>query len=322
MFKLFLRENRATIVFLIGCFFWLNLLLMLEVDFKAVALWYLNGTLLFFGILFLSYQYMKAAKQFAHMEVGDAENYLEAFAQYAEKAELEAIRVLRQKEARLEEDSDFQIAWVHEVKTPLTAMRLLLDQLPMNKTRQQLEVEWLRIHLLVDQSLHTLRLSHIAQDAHFSNVSLKRACVAEIREMQNWFMSKDLAIELEIDDEVIVTDEKWLRFIIRQLLSNAVKYSDISGVITIRYEKGQLSIVDEGIGIEENDVPRIFEKGFTGTSGRKQSASTGMGLFLAQQSAKALGMHLTATSKKGTTVSIHFPKRDTYTSTYVTKMSR
>lgn len=322
MFKLFLREQRATLLFFAFCFLWMNALLWLEVSFTEIAVWYLNGTLLFFGMLFFGYQYGKAKKFFTDIDVTDAANYMEAFERYAEQAELEAVRMLREKEVLLQEESDFQIAWVHEVKTPLTAMRLVLDQLPLGEAKRQLEVEWLRIHLLVDQSLHTLRLAHIAQDAHFAQVSLKRACIAEIRDMQNWCMLKDLAIELEIDDETVMTDEKWLRFIVRQLLSNAVKYSNHGGTITIRYETSTLFIEDDGIGIAPEDLPRIFEKGFTGTSGRKQSASTGMGLYLAQQSAQALGLTLSARSEQGTTMAIHFPARDTYTSTYVTKMSR
>lgn len=322
MFKLFWREQRASIAFFIGCLIWINILLFLEVSFAEISVWYLNGTLLFFGVLFFSYQYVKAAKYFNDLDVKDASNYIEAFQRYAEQAELEALRMLHEKEAMLQEESDFQIAWVHEVKTPLTAMRLVIDQLPAGETKRQLEVEWLRIHLLVDQSLHTLRLANIAQDAHFAEVSLKRACIAEIRDMQNWCMLKDLAIELEVDAETVMTDEKWLRFIIRQLLSNAVKYSEVGGVITIRYAQQALWIEDEGIGIQREDLPRIFDKGFTGTSGRKQSASTGMGLYLAQQSAKALGLTLSARSEHGTSMAIHFPTRDTYTSTYVTKMSR
>lgn len=322
MLKLFLREQRATMLFFAFCFLWMNALLLLEVNFADIAVAYLNGTLLFFAALFFGFQYVKAKKYFSDINVADVASYIEAFARYAEQAEREAVRMLREKEVLLQEESDFQIAWVHEVKTPLTAMRLVMDQLPSNETKRQLEVEWLRIHLLVDQSLHTLRLAHIAQDAHFAEVSLKRACIAEIREMQNWCMLKDLAIELDIDDETVMTDEKWLRFIMRQLLSNAVKYSEIGGTITIRYSDQTLSVTDEGIGISLEDLPRIFEKGFTGTSGRKQSASTGMGLYLAQQSAQALGLTLSARSEQGTTIAIHFPTRDTYTSTYVTKMSR
>lgn len=312
MLKLFWREHRATWLFFLCCFLWMNGLLALEIDLKSVAVIYLNSTLLFFFALFVGYRFLRDYKRLHNMNVQQATSYLALYNAQAEQVELEAVRLLHKTQAEIREASDFQLAWVHEVKTPLTAMRLLLDELPHSDTKQQLEVEWLRIHLLVDQSLHTLRLSAAEQDFLFQEVPLRRAIIQEVQELQNWCFSKDLEIELDVGEDTIVTDEKWLRFIVRQLLSNAVKYSHVGGVITIRYTKQELVIHDDGIGITMADLPRIFEKGFTGSTGRKQSASTGMGLYLASQTAKKLGLTLRAFSNDGTDMVIHFPAENTY----------
>lgn len=312
MIKLFWREHRATGLFFFFCLIWMNGLLLLEVDFKSVATIYLNSTLLFFFALFIGYRFLRDYRRLYALNFHNAEDYMDAFKLQTEQAELDAIRLLHKTQAEIRETNDFQVAWVHEVKTPLTAMRLLLDELPSSETKQQLEVEWLRIHLLVDQSLHTLRLSAAEHDLLFEKVSIRQAIIKEVQELQNWCFLKELEIDLAVGDDVLVTDEKWLRFIVRQILSNAVKYSHTGGLITIRYTKNELVIHDEGIGIRMEDLPRIFEKGFTGSTGRKQSASTGMGLFLANQTAKKLGLTLQATSYKGTDLIIRFPEENTY----------
>lgn len=299
-------------LFFLFCFLWMNGLLALEIDLKSVAVIYLNATLLFFFALFVGYRFFRDYKRLHNINVQQATSYLELYNAQAEQVELDAVRLLHKTQAEIREASDFQLAWVHEVKTPLTAMRLLLDELPYGDTKQQLEVEWLRIHLLVDQSLHTLRLSATEQDLLFQKIPLRRAIIKEVQELQNWCFLKDLEIELDVGDDMIVTDEKWLRFIVRQLLSNAVKYSQVGGVITIRYTEQQLVIHDDGIGITMADLPRVFEKGFTGSIGRKQSASTGMGLYLANQTAKKLGLTLEAFSSDGTDMVIHFPEENTY----------
>ena len=133
---------------------------------------------------------------------------------------------------------------------------------------------------------------------------LHRLAKAEVRELATWCMEKNVAVEFEGEELEVVTDVKWSRFIIRQMLTNAVKYSPEGGTIFISTKvnplgRPSLTIKDEGPGIESHDLPRIFEKGFTGGTGRLHNAATGMGLYLAQIIAGKIGLTLTAQSEIG-----------------------
>ncbi|MBQ0140489.1 MAG: sensor histidine kinase [Kurthia sp.] len=215
---------------------------------------------------------------------------------------------------RFQEQADEQIHWIHEIKTPLTAQRLMIDTMPPSKKKQELELEWLRIHLLLDQTLHTLRMSSLEQDLILQQVNLKNAVVDEIKALQSWFISQDMEIEIENLNIDVISDKKWLQIIIRQLLSNAIKYSPKGSSITIKggiasNKHIYVEIIDHGQGIASQDIPRIFHRGFTGTIGRKQSASTGMGLYLVKNIADKLKINIQVDSilNEGTTIRLFFP---------------
>jgi len=238
------------------------------------------------------------------------------------ESELELERYKNELMTQLSEDRDHHLAWIHEVKTPLTAMKLMIEDLPLD-TRKAIELEWLRIHLLLDQTLHTLRLRSIEQDTVLDKVSLYPIVLKEIKELQSWCFAKNLAIDIDNVEISVLTDQKWLSFIIRQILSNAVKYSHKGDTITIYVTKDEeghqkLHIQDTGEGIDPADLPRIFQKSFTGSTGRKQSASTGMGLYLAQNSAKKLGIIINVQSfvNKGSTFTLTFPEANEFVKTF------
>ncbi|MGG0658661.1 sensor histidine kinase [Rummeliibacillus pycnus] len=301
----------------------MNLLLNLDVGFTSISTMYLNATLLFFFVCFLIWRYIKEMKVVKVMVDSPKEfhRFEDLILTKLHESELELERYKNELTIQFSEDRDQHLAWIHEVKTPLTALKLMIEDLPL-ATRKPLELEWLRIHLLLDQTLHTLRLRSIEQDTVLDKVSLYPVVLKEIKELQSWCFAKNLAIDVDDFEISVLTDQKWLSFIIRQILSNAVKYSHKGDTITIYVTKDEeghqkLHMQDTGEGIDPADLPRIFQKSFTGSTGRKQSASTGMGLYLAHNSAKKLGIIIDVHSivNEGTTFTITFPEANEFVKT-------
>ncbi|RWR12569.1 sensor histidine kinase [Siminovitchia fortis] len=212
----------------------------------------------------------------------------------------------------LEQERDDLLSWIHEVKTPLTAMHLIIERLEDDKIKAQLTYEWLRIHLLLDQQLHQKRISFIENDLHVEKIALEPLVFKEIKNLQSWCMQKGIGFEVDLKADEVLSDEKWLAFIIRQLLTNAVKYSEESDII-IKSKKDHdqtfLEVQDFGRGIDPKDLPRIFDKGFTSTT-HPDRAATGMGLYLAKKAAESLliQIHVRSQPGRGTIFALTFPK--------------
>ena len=163
-------------------------------------------------------------------------------------------------------------------------MKLTIDAHCSEPVMRKLEAEWLRIYLLIDRQLYMTRLPSLESDYVLEKTAVQRLTAKEVRELASWCVEKNIAVEFEGEDAEVVTDRKWCRFILRQLLTNAVKYSPEGGTIVITSERlpsGNVSLMikDEGPGIPAHDLPRIFDKGFTGGNGRIQNAATGLGLY-------------------------------------------
>ncbi|WP_071394009.1 sensor histidine kinase [Bacillus tuaregi] len=217
----------------------------------------------------------------------------------------------------MEQEKDDLLAWIHEVKTPLTAMSLMIDRMADSNIKAPLTYEWLRIHLLLDQQLHQKRIPFMENDLYIEATNLQGLIFKEIKTIQSWCIQKGIGFEVNLEISEVLTDAKWLSFIIRQLLTNAVKYSDSSDiVIRSDVEKGhvKLQVQDSGRGIEAKDLSRIFEKGFTSTTKHQDSAATGMGLYLAKKAAEALSIHMAVESKPGlgTSFTLTFPNRNEF----------
>ncbi|WP_337035353.1 sensor histidine kinase [Paenibacillus illinoisensis] len=215
----------------------------------------------------------------------------------------------------LEQEKDQMLSWIHEVKTPLTALQLMIERTPDEKLRNQMTYEWLRIYQLLDQQLHQKRIPFMHNDLYIEEAELEPILNAEIRALKSWCISKGIGFDVSLGVTRVLTDSKWLSFMIRQLLSNAVKYSESSDIIIESWEQEGhhvLSIQDHGRGIEAQDLPRIFDKGFTSTRGRLEGAATGMGLYLTRQVAHTLHMdiHVESAPGEGTTVKLTFPRKN------------
>ncbi|WP_017186534.1 sensor histidine kinase [Alkalibacillus haloalkaliphilus] len=217
----------------------------------------------------------------------------------------------------LEMEKDELLSWIHEVKTPLTAMQLINDRIEDPSLKNDLNYEWLRIHLLLDQQLHKKRMDIIENDLYIEKTKLEPIIYQEIKNLKSWCIYKRIGFDIHLKENEVLTDGKWLAFIIRQLLSNSVKYSENSEISLTSYIENEqiiLTVQDHGRGIEPKDLPRIFEKGFTSTAKHQDNSATGMGLYLTQQVANSLQIKLNVESiqGEGTTFSLTFPKKNDF----------
>lgn len=220
----------------------------------------------------------------------------------------------------LEQEKDDLLAWIHEVKTPLTALKLMIDRMEEEAAKKQMTYEWLRIHLLLDQQLHKKRLPFMQNDLYIERTDLEPIVFEEIQTLRSWCIQKGLGFQIELHHEKVYTDAKWLGFILRQILSNAVKYSEQSEITVtseLRDDMQILQITDCGKGISSKDLPRIFDKGFTSTEEHQNSAATGMGLYLAKRAADSLLIHVDVKSSfgKGTVFTLTFPRKNDFVNT-------
>lgn len=295
---------------------------------EPYSLIYLNFLFLFICVCFFIWRYKKETAYykslFAHShDVG--EDWFEnipspqsCFPDRSVYALLEAIHEYEQKKRR-EDHSSQQMdhndlaSWVHEMKTPLTAMKITIDAYRSNELAQRLNAPWLRMHLLIDQQLYISRLANLDSDLLPEKQEVQGLIREEVRELSTWCMEKNISIALSGDTaSTVYTDKKWCGFVMRQLLTNAIKYSPTDGTVFIHTEHESeyviITIKDEGPGIQAHDLPRVFDKGFTGENGRVQHSATGMGLYLAKEISKKLHIQLEITSAhgEGTSISMIF----------------
>ena len=174
-------------------------------------------------------------------------------------------------------------------------------------------VELLKIEQYVNMALQYIRLDHIHHDLSFQKISLDYLVSQEIKKQSLFFFEKDIKVDYQIKDIQILTDEKWSAFVIEQILSNALKYTQ-QGSIKFYNDHEKLYIQDSGIGIKESNLPRVFERGFTGFQGRNDKKASGLGLYLCKNIFDKLGhlISIESTIGKGTTVCLDFTKKEIF----------
>jgi signal transduction histidine kinase len=191
---------------------------------------------------------------------------------------------------------DYYTLWAHQIKTPISAMRLLL-QTERSTQNSELSTELFKIEQYVDMVLGYLRIESISSDLVLSQYDLSSMVKQAIRKYATIFIGQKITLDFKEMDCLVLTDEKWLVFVLEQILSNALKYTQ-SGTISIYMEAEKtLVIKDSGIGIASEDLPRVFEKGFTGFNGRMDKKSTGIGLYLCQKILYKLSHKVTISSQ-------------------------
>lgn len=297
---------------------------LIDYDFPIDSVFYIVSLNLSLTLIFLIITYFKEVKLYKHF---DKDKEIEEI-KHKDLAETPFQRhtvdyLYRQILAYKDKVVDQQLQlnmheqtiteFVHDIKTPVTAMKLLIDQEENHERKQALLYEWSRINSMLDTQLYITRLESQRKDMYFDYVPLKSMVIDEIQLTRHISQVKGIGfdVDFKIDDHVY-TDIKWCRMIIRQILSNALKYSENYNIeISTELIDKHVSLIikDHGRGISKKDMPRIFERGFTSTANRNETTSSGMGLYLVNNVKDQLGIQVDVTSAvgKGTTVSLVFP---------------
>lgn len=216
--------------------------------------------------------------------------------------------------------TDYITSWVHSVKTPLTASKLMIENdvesnsSTLNKVEEELE----QILHYTEQALYYVRLDSFTKDYLITESNIKKLIMSSIKKHSRTFITKKISVNIDVDEIKVLTDEKWIIFVINQIIYNSLKYTDTGGTIAVKAvqsgDKIILTLKDNGCGIKEEDINRVFDRGFTGYNGRKYEHSTGMGLYLAKELCSMLGHKIEISSKFGeyTNVTIKFNKAGYY----------
>lgn len=216
---------------------------------------------------------------------------------FAEKSKIQAESAVRAADL-----SDYYTAWAHQIKTPIAAARLLLQSGDCDE--EELSEQLRKIEEYTEMAMCYARLSSESADFVIREYSADELVRKTARKFSSQFIRKELALNIKPIEVTVVSDEKWLCFVIGQIISNALKYTN-SGGVEIYSEGMTLCIKDTGIGISAEDLPRIFEKGYTGLNGRIDDKASGIGLYLCDKICKKLGHGISAESgKNGTTIKL------------------
>ncbi len=229
-----------------------------------------------------------------------ADNLIEK--EYAEMLEIlfdEKAKTASETAQKLADLSDYYTIWAHQIKTPIAAARLILQsECDANELSEQIR----RIEEYTQMAMCYARLTSESTDFVIGEISADELVRGEIRKFSSQFIRKKLTLDFKESGKTIVSDKKWLGFVIGQVISNAVKYTNYGGVEIYFEEPQTLCIKDTGIGVSPEDLPRIFEKGYTGLNGRIDEKSSGIGLYLCDKICRKLGHKITAESDKNGTV--------------------
>ncbi len=206
---------------------------------------------------------------------------------------------------------EYYTLWVHQIKTPIAALNLVLQNMD-GDTAGVIKQELFKIEQYADLALRYIKLTDISSDLIIQRCLLGDIVTASVKKYAVLFVYQKLSLDITPFKKEVMSDKRWLGFIVEQILSNAVKYTN-SGGVKIYMQNEELVIEDTGIGIRPEDLPRIFMKGYTGCNGRLNSRASGIGLYLAKKAADVLGITISVVSSvgTGTKVSLSFPKART-----------
>lgn len=218
-------------------------------------------------------------------------------------------RAIEERE-KLNDLMDYYTLWAHQIKTPIAASSLLVGEIEDKKVKNQLEQELFKIESYVNIVLQYLRLESFHEDLVLKKENLEDLVKEIVKKYAIFFIQKGLSLNLHDLDRTIITDRKWFVVILEQVLSNSLKYTSQGG-IEIYFQEDTLYIKDSGLGIQDSDLLRVFERGFSGYNGRLTQQSSGLGLYLSKKIADELGHQISIASQvgQGTTVMISFSEK-------------
>ena len=326
----YLKSNILILLLFIMIIAIINLML---VSFKVYkqAIIGVNFTLIIGFILFIVYDFYRRKKFYDKLlndldlldkkylitEMVEKPNFYEGEIFYDALYEIDKSMAERIKEYSLNiaDFKEYIEMWIHEVKLPLASMNLIIHnhkELSDKKIVEQLK----RLDDDVEQVLYYVRSENAEKDYLIKETELNKAISNVAMKNKDILLENNINFEVDVGNKKVLTDSKWLEFIINQIVSNSIKYirDGVEHLIKITAEENNKSVIlkiyDNGIGIEKSNLPKVFDKTFTGNNGRKIETSTGMGLYIVKQLCKKLGHKITIDSKENeyTEVSIIFSK--------------
>lgn len=309
MMKMFLKSKQNELLCYIGSMsLFVIVLFLYDVRIDAIQYGLLLSTVLF--LLNLTLQFFKFQKRLSEQ---DYQNIIKNLKE--QNSELKS-----QERIFKQEMSDYYSMWVHQIKTPIAAMhvlqQILEEEYPEQKYIKEIKLELFKIEQYVEMVLTYLRMGEMSGDLKFEKYSLDAIVRQVIRKYSQMFILRKIHLQYAKTSQCIVTDEKWLQFVLEQVLSNALKYTKDGGMIFIYTEEKEnkkcLVIEDSGIGIQAEDLPRVFEKGFTGYNGRADKKSTGIGLYMCKKIMERLNHQIWIESEidKGTKVYLDLAREE------------
>ncbi|MDO5423581.1 MAG: sensor histidine kinase [Eubacteriales bacterium] len=288
-------------------------------ELPAEAVLYAAAISLFFGGILVAYDFCRFCRRHRELQekketilcepekLPDPERLLEEdYQELLKNLSQELERITKKAERERSEQVQYYTMWTHQIKTPIAAMRLLLQEQDTPEYRE-LSDALFDVEQYVEMVLQYLRLDGTMQDLMLQSYRLDDIVRQAVRKYARLFVRKRIRLHFEPFEAQVLTDEKWMVFVVEQLLSNALKYTPASGDVTIRLEEPKtLVIADTGIGIAPEDLPRVFERGYTGFNGRMDKKSTGIGLYLCREICRKLSHRIWLKSEpgKGTEVRI------------------
>lgn len=296
---------------------------------------YINISCLIFVCLYITigYFYRKAffkglvetienaEEQFAILFPEVQTNQQKRFLELLKKIHQDNRNQLQHLNDEKKDQQEFILSWIHEVKLPIAASRLLMENSESKTTDyliDKFEDELDKIDNYVEQALYYSRIDSFSTDYFITEVTANQIIKSSVKKYSKLFINKEIQFQMDDSTQFVQSDSKWLGFVIDQIIANSIKYTERGGKVAVQFEEDdrekRISILDSGIGIATEDLSRVFQKGFTGLTGRNQHKSTGIGLYLAKQLTRKLGHTLSIQSEEGkyTKVTIHFPKIRNY----------
>lgn len=284
---------------------------------------YMNILIFVISVFFLAFDYFRWKSRYKEFRDALDKGYnIDLLIPESDKFEVELIKDAmkiknkemykrtKELEELLDEINDYITKWTHEIKIPISVCELIADKIAEDdniessyKLSEEIRMELERIKFLVNQVLYTGRASSYCEDISMNEVNLEKTVRDVIKKNASFFISKKTDLKLSNLKFEVITDEKWISYILDQILNNACKYIDHNGKIEIFAREDdrtiRLSIRDNGVGILPKDIKRIFDKGFTGDNGRRVAKSTGMGLYLSKKMSEKLGHDIEVHSEVG-----------------------
>ncbi|PTL18442.1 sensor histidine kinase [Staphylococcus gallinarum] len=326
-FFLFLRTRISWILWIMLLHLIFLGIAYIDYDISVGSIYYIIILNLGLTSLFLVFTYVKEIKFFIHLNdniepeelkhKGLADTpFQQKMVEYLYNQITSQKLIVTKQRMKIQSTEASLTDFVHDIKTPVTAMKLMIEKEADMDKKRALLFEWTRINDMLDKQLYLTRIESQNNDMYFEYVPLKRLIIEEIQLTRYLSQAKGIGYELDLDESHhVYTDSKWCRMMIRQIFSNAIKYSE-NGTIYVKSslinEQIQVQIKDEGRGISKKDLPRIFDKGFTSTNYRNETTSSGIGLYLVNTVKENLGIQVEVVSDEGhgTEVTFIFPTQN------------